>query len=215
LRVIVDIHEPKEIIEKLERLLVPTMVKSITPGDYIIGDVGIERKSIYDFHQSIIKRRIFEQIARLNEAYGRSILIIEGDLNQLYKERDYRPYIGAIVAITVDLKTPIIFTRNKDETAYALRSIWSRMVKKGEITTIRYKPKILDENERKLFILQGFPDVGPKLAERILLRFRTLKNFFNASIDQLMNVEGIGEKKAEEIYKLINSPYKPKGIKLL
>jgi len=216
LRVVIDIHEPKEIADLLERMLVPVIIKSITPGDYVIGNIGIERKSVSDFHQSIIKRRIFDQVCRLREAYEKSILIVEGDLYSLFDERGFKQYLGALASIIIDFDTPVIFTRNKVETAYMLRSIWVRMVKEEKQTIVRFKPKIISEDERKMFILQGFPDVGPKLAERILEKFGTLRNFFNASISQLMSIEGIGERKAEEIYKLINTPFKRRGdLKLL
>lgn len=217
MRVIVDIHEPQIIIKLLEKLLVPTMVMKITPGDYIIGNIGIERKSIYDFHQSIIKRRLFDQISRLKDVYDKSILIVEGPVDQLFRDKDYKPYIGALVTVIIDFETPIIFTRNIEETAYTIRSIWNRLIKEKKITKVRYKPRLMDEEERKLFVLQGLPDIGPKLADKLLQRFGTLRKVFNASIDQLMGIEGIGDKKAEEIYRIINSPYKPKNkeVKLL
>ncbi|PCN50813.1 hypothetical protein B6U99_02625 [Candidatus Geothermarchaeota archaeon ex4572_27] len=89
-------------------------------------------------------------------------------------------------------------------------------MKRREATVVRYKPRQMTDDERKIFILEGLPDVGPKLAEKLLLRFGTLRNVFNASLHQLQDVEGIGEKKAEEIYRIINTPYKRRrDLKLL
>jgi len=208
MRVIADVHEPKEIIHYLEREGVPVEIKSITPGDYVIGKIGIERKSISDFIQSIIKRRIFDQIQRLSQSYDRSLLILEGDLSEIIYFRDYRPFLGALLAISLDFNTQVIYTRGKEETAYAIKLIWRRLLKESETVVIRYKPKYLSPDDWKIFILEGFPEIGPKLAKNLLIRFKTLRNVFNATISQLMDVEGIGEKKAEELYNLINSPYR-------
>ena len=216
MRVVADVHEPREIVGYLERSGVPVEVRSISPGDYVVGSVGIERKSVEDFVQSIVKRRIFDQLGRLREAYERPVLIVEGDLMELVYARDYRPILGMLIAITIDMGVPVIYTRSREETAYAIKLIWGRVVKRREATVVRYKPRQMTDDERKIFILEGLPDVGPKLAEKLLLRFGTLRNVFNASLHQLQDVEGIGEKKAEEIYRIINTPYKRRrDLKLL
>lgn len=208
MRIIADIHEPREIIRYLEREGIPVNIRNITPGDYIVGDIGIERKSIHDFIQSIVRKRIFDQIKRLSESYIKSMLILEGDLSELIYFRDYRPLLGALLAISIDFNTQIIYTRGKEETAYAIKLIWKRLVREKREVVIRYKPKQLSLDDWKIYILEGFPEIGPKLARNLLIRFKTLRNIFNATISQLMDVEGIGEKKAREIYNLINSPYK-------
>lgn len=50
--------------------------------------------------------------------------------------------------------------------------------------------------------LQELPGIGPSLAERII-KYRQEKGKFN-SVDELLNVSGIGEKKLEEIRELID-----------
>jgi competence ComEA-like helix-hairpin-helix protein len=50
--------------------------------------------------------------------------------------------------------------------------------------------------------LDELPGIGPKLAERII-EYRTLRSSFS-SIDELYNVDGIGQKKLEAIRPLIN-----------
>ncbi|PCN50814.1 hypothetical protein B6U99_02630 [Candidatus Geothermarchaeota archaeon ex4572_27] len=42
MRVVADVHEPREIVGYLERSGVPVEVRSISPGDYVVGSVGIE-----------------------------------------------------------------------------------------------------------------------------------------------------------------------------
>ncbi|MFA5216840.1 helix-hairpin-helix domain-containing protein [Sulfuricurvum sp.] len=49
-----------------------------------------------------------------------------------------------------------------------------------------------------------FPGVSDKLAERLLEKFGSIKGVCNATPEQLLEVKGIGEKTAQEIYKLVN-----------
>jgi len=57
--------------------------------------------------------------------------------------------------------------------------------------------------DRILYVAESI--VGPKLARKLLKEFKTLKNIANASIRELMTVEGIGEKRAKEIYLIFNT----------
>jgi len=46
-------------------------------------------------------------------------------------------------------------------------------------------------------ILQGFPGVGPELAGRMVDHFEGVPLTWTHAIDELMEVEGVGKKKAE------------------
>ena len=59
----------------------------------------------------------------------------------------------------------------------------------------------MTEKEQLQFILEGFPDIGPVTAKKLLEKFKNLKNIFNASLEDLK--EAIG-KKAENLFQLIN-----------
>ncbi|MFQ5884550.1 MAG: hypothetical protein ACE5IO_05555 [Thermoplasmata archaeon] len=49
--IVVDVHEPKRIVQRLEELGVDVQVKKITPGDYIICEIGVEgRPSVISSH---------------------------------------------------------------------------------------------------------------------------------------------------------------------
>ena len=61
-----------------------------------------------------------------------------------------------------------------------------------------------NKKERLQFILEGFPGIGPKTAQKLLKRFKSLKEIFNASEEDLKKILG---KKAETLYELIHSKY--------
>ena len=66
---VVDVNEPEDLAERLRELKVPIEVRRIAPGDYILGPIGVERKTITDFFNSMVRKRLFEQVQRLREAY--------------------------------------------------------------------------------------------------------------------------------------------------
>ena len=68
-----------------------------------------------------------------------------------------------------------------------------------------YRPKRL--KTKQLYLLQGLPQVGPMLAKRLIEHFESVSNIINASIEELMEVEGIGTSVASTIREVLDSEY--------
>jgi ERCC4-type nuclease len=60
--------------------------------------------------------------------------------------------------------------------------------------------------DHQLSLIGSLPDVGPKLAERLLKEFKTLRKVFSSK--KLDRVEGLGKKKAEKIQELLDKEFK-------
>jgi ERCC4-type nuclease len=54
-------------------------------------------------------------------------------------------------------------------------------------------------------ILQGFPGVGGELAGRIVDKFEGVPLTWTVGLDELMGVEGIGKKKADNMYHALDT----------
>ncbi len=210
--VIVDTREAKSgIAKELSLFDLNLSLMQLPIGDYILSSrVGVERKDVADFSQSIIDGRLFPQLFELKRAFPIPILIIEGET--LYGHRALNPEAirGAIISITLNLDIRVIWTRSMKDTARYLRSIALK-----EQSKVERKPQIRSEKvplqtSRLLeFIVAGFPNINTTLAKRLLEKFGSLEAFFNASIDELREVKGIGKKIAEEIKALITASYEP------
>ena len=61
--------------------------------------------------------------------------------------------------------------------------------------------------EMQEYVVSSFPGVGSSLTKPLLKHFKSIKNFVNASVDELKEVEKIGEKKAADIKKVIDTEY--------
>ncbi|AEC51430.1 Hef nuclease [Pyrococcus sp. NA2] len=209
IKVIIDSRELRsEVVKRLKILGAKIEVKNLDVGDYIVSDeVAIERKSANDFIQSIIDGRLFDQVKRLKEAYPRPVIIVEG---QLYGIRNVHPNAirGAIVSVIVDFGVPIIFTSTPDETAQYIFFMAKReQEERKKEVRIRGDKKALTLSERQRMIVESLPHVSATLAKRLLKHFGSVEKVFTASVPELMKVEGIGEKIAREIRRVITAPY--------
>ncbi|ALM75140.1 DEAD/DEAH box helicase [Thermococcus barophilus] len=205
----VDSRELKSQVPKyLKELEAHIEVKTLDVGDYIVSeDVAVERKSANDFIQSIIDGRLFDQVKRLTEAYARPVIIIEG---QLYGVRNVHPNAirGALAAVTIDWGVPILFSTDAKETAQFIYLIAKReQEERKKEVAVRSEKKALTLADRQRLIVEGLPYVSATLAKRLLRHFGSVERVFTAKENELMEVEGIGEKIAREIRRVITAPY--------
>jgi DNA excision repair protein ERCC-4 len=66
-----------------------------------------------------------------------------------------------------------------------------------------YRPKRL--RSKQLYLLQGFPQVGPKLAKCLILHFESVSKIMNASVQDLTEVDGIGLISAQKIREVLDA----------
>ncbi len=210
--VIVDSREFQSRVTKhLKDLGVEIKQKKLDVGDYICSDrVGVERKSIRDFLQSIIDQRLFNQICNLSDSFSNPVLILEGNPELLFLERNIHENAirGLFTTIAVDFKIPIIWTLNSRETAAQIFWIAKKeqIAEKREIK-IRCNKKALTLSKQQEYLVAGLPNINTKLSKRLLKKFKTPRKVFSASEEKLMKIEGIGKEKAKKILELLTTKY--------
>ncbi len=204
---VVDANEPGDIPDRLRELGVEIEVRKIAPGDYVLGPVGIERKTLYDFFNSLVRKRLFEQVQRLRDAYPQPLVILEGDLAEISTFKHPQSVLGALLALEITERVPVLTTADKDQTALLLSVLWKRQEKGASEYGLRHKPKTMTLDQRQRFLIEGLPSVGDTLARNLLERFGSVRSVFNASEDELKQVSKIGDVKATEIVRLVTAPY--------
>ena len=209
LKIIVDARESSFVINHLQRLGVQISVEMISPGDYVVADgFAVERKTVNDFIRSIFDKRLFEQVERLREAYPRSCLLVEGDFDYgIGNLKKPLVFWGALARIIADQPIPIVFTMNEKQSAEFLLSLAKKSQEKKERLIARYKPKMYSLADRQLLAVQGLPNVGPKMADRLLRRFGTARKVFTAHPIELRSVHGMGRKREDAITKFLEAQY--------
>ncbi len=204
---VIDSNEPEDIQEKLRGLGVVFEVKKIAPGDYVLGPVGIERKALSDFFGSLVKKRLFEQVQRLRDAYPQPLLILEGDFAEISTFRHPQSLLGALLAIETAERVPVLPTADKDQTALLLSVLWKKQDKGAAEYGLRHKPKGLTLEQRQRFLVEGLPSVGETLARNLLTHFGSVRAVFDAPEEELKKVAKIGDVKAAEIVRLLAASY--------
>ncbi|MEB3774287.1 MAG: helix-hairpin-helix domain-containing protein [Desulfurococcales archaeon] len=210
-RIYADLREEKSGIPSiLESMGLIVIRRNLPVGDYIVGDdVVVERKSAYDFAKSLFDGRLFNQAKRMAEAYQVTVYIVEGDPGRIRRFANrQRQLYSAMVTLTLDYNARIMISSGPQATAEILGALARRLQSQGSGFIIHKKPKLEDLQEWQLYIIQSFPQVGPKTAEKILERFQTIERFCRASISELSTVPGLGERKAENIKRILVTPYK-------
>lgn len=212
-KIIIDYRELKsQVASELKKLGVALIPTNLSIGDYIISEkVCIERKTAGDFSKSIVDNRLFDQIRALKSAYESPILLIEGE--SLYLTGvDAKAVRGALITIAVDYGLPILWSRSAIETALLLKRMAIREQReKGVRVRIRAEKKPPTLYEQQLYLVSGLPGIERKLAERLLRKFSTPQKVFTASQQELVEVEGIGKQKANQIRKTLTTPFKPES----
>ncbi len=200
--IIIDNRELRSgLAKELFKRGVDFIAKQLSIGDYIIGDVCIERKSAKDFYDSIIDKRIFSQMRSLKSNYDKRIIIVEGN----GCERNIHPNAvkGLIASIIIDYKVPIIFCEDEKETADFLQIIEKRVEKNVATISDNKKPK--NELEIAKNMLSLLPGIGLKTADKIINHFKSIKNSLLASEAELSIV--IGEKSAKSVKGFIDKEF--------
>jgi len=211
-QIIIDYRELKnKVTKELFRLGVRIIPKQLEVADFIpCEEIGVERKRIDDFLNSLIDGRLFNQIKNLKETFKKPLILVEGKEN-IYSLRNIHPNAirGALASISLDYQIPIIFTEDEIDTAHFLYTIIKREQKDNKPIQVRHEKKPLTDKELQEFIISGFPGIGRLNAQNILMHFKTIKNFVNANEEELRKVEKIGELKAKKIKEITEKEYLP------
>lgn len=207
-KIIIDYREKNSsLYSELIELGFNIEVKELKVADYIVNDVAIERKTVSDFISSMINKRLVRQLEELKQ-YKNRLLIIEGiEEQELYSEERFinggmnpNAIRGFLISILLKYKTPIIFTKNYEDTAKFISILSKRKEKEASLNVSK---KTLNKKERLQFILESFPGIGPKTAKKLLEHFKTLKELFVAPLEEIKKIIG----KKADVFKLINEEY--------
>jgi len=209
------------IVDEREKVSgVPDLLKScglqvdyrvLEVGDYVVSsDCAVERKAGRDFVKSLYSGRLFDQARRLRQFYSRPVFVAEGDLQLLFGEgAKPRAFWGALTTLAFQFGMTVFFTANARQTA----DLVFTLVRRSGLTRVprgpwvQKKPRATSLQKVQLTLVASLPAIGPKLAERVLQRFGSVRRVFSASVAELCTVKGLGRVKAEKIVQLLDSEY--------
>ena len=237
---VADVNEPTDLLDLLRERGVVVDRRRLAPADFIVGRLAIERKSVGDFHASMIDKRLFEQMGRLRETYeDRVALLLEGDLSFFEERKQPKASWGALAAIAVGMGVAILPTSSKEATADLLTVLARRAAREsaaaeaaapsggdgdggtggarvgGTRHDVRFKPRMPGVSAEQRFAVQGLPGIGDVVSESLLEHFGSVRRVYAVSERELLRVPGIGKGRAKEIAAFLDRPYRGRQGRLV
>jgi DNA excision repair protein ERCC-4 len=188
-------------------------IEQLDVGDYLVGKATIEYKTGADFIASIRDKRIWNQASNLAQAEHPIIAVVSENIwKQMYFTRSnyiHKTFFTTLTKLTTSFGITVLMFTDEDDFLRYVKSIYKQQDK--ESSGVRPAPlqrkatKFCVRQENNLCTAKG---ISVKTAKKILRHFGSVKRVANATVKQLTKVDGIGEGKAKEVYKVFNEMYK-------
>ena len=206
----VDFRESDSFDGIFEKLGAEVKRMQLPVGDFLCSArLVVERKTRSDFEQSIIDGRLYSQLGMVLDNYERVVVLVEGESAEGRIRRE--ALLGAYATIISDYGATLLFTRNMKKSAEMIFALAKHeQIAKRSPMRIYAKRKTLTPSQTSRAVVESLPSVGPKLAKNLLRHFGTAEAVLKASERELMEVEGMGKKKAKLIRTVLKHHYDEK-----
>lgn len=211
----VDSREPVALFDGIRKLLPDTERKILEAGDYswespTLGLVLVERKEVSDLVGSVLSNGLTEQARKIAKVAKLSVLLIEGWITCTYdgsvrtKSRVWRINWNYLQNYLLGLQAHGFYTDYSPNQNFTIRRIASlyEWTNKGEHESLR-GISIPAGHSTQLKMLSCIPGYNIVLSDRMMKKFGTLRNVFNASWQSRCEVSGVGQIKAQIIDKVL------------
>jgi DNA excision repair protein ERCC-4 len=172
-------------------------IARLSLGDYRVdGRFLFERKTLTDLVAAIKDGRLFRQALKLSATTMRPAIILEGTGRELAGcNMRWEAIQGALVTVALFCGVPMLRTRTPEETVRTMMLFAARQGRtfaSGALPRRGRRPH--GKRARQLYILQGFPGIGPERAHQLLAHFGSVEAIMRAEAGDLCSVPGIGER---------------------
>lgn len=171
---------------------------------------GAERKKVNDLIQSIMKKRIFDQIKRMTELYDIGFLCVVGSLDEtaIMLERDvglkvnYNNVFGTLASIMVRNKYHLMWFPDDKLMFHTMSAIFTKIAEGKYGEPMRLMPKHNKYNPVSM-LSDHVPGVNKRIAQRLMKRFGSIRAIAEAQPGHLTVVDGVGTSTANLIHRLL------------
>jgi ERCC4-type nuclease len=198
---VVDVYERESrVLDALRSLEVRFVRRALPLGDYQTSGILVERKSVRDFHLAVIQRRLWRQLARLQNAPLHARLLVEGD------DIDAGPLSanaarGALLAVA-ELGIPVIRSVGPADTALWLKLLTERPARRAR----RYAPARPRLLSPPAAMLSSVPGISVATAGALLTRYGSVAQIAKSDPSTWLSVPGVGPARAAALYKALHQP---------
>lgn len=224
--ILVDDREPVDIVNSLRNFGVEVQVQRLTAADYIVGNFAVERKTVEDFHFSIVDGRLWRQLKGMLDQFPTSniLLVISGRIpprtvwrrldgrpNKIFLSRDERDrylktIISAVTTIWVSFNRVHLFNvSSKNQFVDLLGDLYYRQTSRTPAKPVPKGKVSCDLKEAKWRMLTMIPSIGSRYAKLLSERY-SIKELSLLSEEELKgSIKGLGSKRASIIRQVLNT----------
>lgn len=211
--IIIDFREKSDIPTYLSQLNIPTITQVLDFGDYLIGPIPVESKSVQDYISSLLSGHLNNQLYELSTHHNKSILLVHGNpeyeltTRNISLELYYSSLAGSLYKQSpneVSGVISLITLPSEYHSALFLKYLHTKYLK-DEPRLPTPERHQFSELEQAEFTLSTIPSVGHIMARDLLARFGSLYGVCLSSLKDLQTVHGIGEKTAQTIYNYLHN----------
>jgi len=218
----------KSVLTKLvemycRNLNITTEKKWLEVGDYVIGNVCFEAKSAQDFLQSLLNKRLWNQLDNMDRTYEINIVLIYGNMDEAIRTVSSKfgkdmpiearltllnnKFMGGIGRIALDTDAKPIFVPNESIAAKLIASI-AKMQPVDRPAIAPALVKRISTDDMRLDTLTTIKGVSEKKAKDLLKTFGSIMEIGECKLEELTYLDGIGETIAERILDVLHSEEK-------
>lgn len=211
-----DSQLSRTLIDLANKSKIETEKKWLEIGDYIVGDCCIEAKSAADFLQSVRNKRLFNQLDNMDRAYNKNIILIYGTLDDAieylhrtkYNAMSWRTklkkmFVGALTSIALHTDVKPVWVDDYRTAAHLILATTEHIDK--ELIIHKELPKKIKTDDVRVDVLSEIKGVSVNKAKALLKSFGNIVEISMADPKDIIKIDGIGKKTAENILKALNS----------
>lgn len=203
MKIYVDDREPKKMQKLALRTWEDAEVVRLPSGDYVCGNIGIERKAAIDFSTSADDGRLERQAEDLVANYEVPMVVLVATDPQIYSNQYFKLHINRFIGVRTDLHNRgVKFDRvNTDREFIRFCDSMFRKAQDNNLDVNEIKRVAPRYGDPYVGMLRQVPGMGEKKCLEVLKSYKVFE-LFEITEKDLMQISGIGKIQAKEIKKI-------------
>lgn len=191
----------KHLLNVIHDVTIDIDVTTLESGDFVMGEYALEHKNPADYFNSLKSGRLYSQIETMQRNFKSCAIIVDGTANEmLFSDIGTGSFASCWVR-----GVPVLICGNLQkmvEVSVKLLHKWNDGKNRAFDPSINQKLA----KDTQLNMLTGIKGISLIHGASLINHFKSIHAIDNASIEDMQKVDGIGQKKALNIYEAFHNP---------
>ncbi len=160
--------------------------------------VAVAVRTVDEFIGQLGDGSLMRTLGEMGRSHARPVLVVQGKARGVAAKRVDRAVYDFLERTFADIGVAVLSTADAHETAAAVATLHRQ--EEASERPGKTRQTTLDPSGRRMFMIQGLPNVSATLAARLVRRLGTEEAVESASVDELAEAVGVGRVIAEGIH---------------